>query len=300
MAWDPRDLDDLIAIRDAGTLSLAAKRRGVAISTVSRRIEALEAALGLPLIDRRASGVRLTREGLALASAAEPISEQLLRVQRVAEALREGGQRVPVRVSATEAVIADVLAPALARLWAVGADFPVHLQSQSDLVSLAGRDADVAVRMVRPEGASLYTRRLAELRLGLFASRTLLAGRVPEAISLGEERLLIYDDSYGRLPELDWISRAGLGEAVAMRTASTRALLTAALGHAGVALLPMAFAARHPDLVEIPAPSPLPARQPWLIVHKDLRRLPAIRLTQRWIAETFTALTRQLGAAAPG
>ena len=79
MAWDPRDLDDLIAIRDAGTLSLAAKRRGVAISTVSRRIEALEAALGLPLIDRRASGVRLTREGLALASAAEPISSAVWR-----------------------------------------------------------------------------------------------------------------------------------------------------------------------------------------------------------------------------
>jgi len=291
MAWDPRDLDDLIAIRDAGTLSLAAKRRGVAISTVSRRIETLEAALGLPLVDRRASGVRLTREGLALASAAEPISEQLLRVQRVAEALRDGGKRVPVRVSATEAVIADILAPALARLWAMGADFPVHLQSQSDLVSLAGRDADVAVRMVRPEGASLYSRRLAELRLGLFATQTHLAGRAPEAVALGEERLLVYDDSYGRLPELDWIARAGLGEAVAMRTASTRALLTAALGHAGVALLPLAFAARHPELVEIPAPCPLPARQPWLIVHKDLRRLPAIRLTQQWIVRSFEALT---------
>lgn len=291
MAWDPRDLDDLIAIRDAGTLSLAAKRRGIAISTISRRIESLEAALGLPLIDRRASGVRLTREGLALASAAEPISAQILRVQRVAEALRDGGERVPVRISATEAVIADVLAPALARLWAAGGDFPVHFQSQPDLVSLAGRDADLAVRMVRPEGASLYTRRLAELRLGLFASHTYLAGRAPNAVALARERLLVYDDSYGRLPELDWIARAGLGEAVAMRTGSTRALLTAALGHAGVALLPFAFAARHTELVEIPAPSPLPTRQPWLIVHKDLRRLPAIRLTQRWIAQAFAALT---------
>ena len=57
-----------------------------------------------------------------------------------------------MRISATEFVISDVLAPALDRLWVMGADFPVHLQSQADVVSLAGRDADLAIRMVRPEG----------------------------------------------------------------------------------------------------------------------------------------------------
>lgn len=290
MAYDPRDFDDLIAIRDAGTLSIAAKRRGVAISTVSRRIEALEAALGLSLVDRRTSGVRLTADGEALARAAEPLSEQLLRVQRVAERLREGGQQMAVRVSATEAVIADVLAPELGRLWAAGADFPVHLQSQADIVSLAGRDADIAVRMVRPEGASLYTRRLAELRLGLFASRDYLAGRDPTALSLTEERLLLYDDSYGRLPELQWVGAAGLADAVAMRTASTRALLTAATAGAGIAMLPHAFAARHEDLLEVPAPRTIPSRQPWLIVHRDLRHVPAVRMTQAWIVASFAAL----------
>lgn len=290
MNLDPSDLTDLIAIRDVGTLSAAAKARGVAISTVSRRIETLEAALGLQLVDRRTDGVRLTEAGAAIAEAAAPIAEQMRRVERVAESLRQGLNTVPVRISATEFVISDVLAPALDRLWAMGADFPVHLQSQADVVSLAGRDADLAIRMVRPEGASLYARRLADIRLGLFASADYLAGRDPAAIDLKEERLLIYDDSYGRLPELEWVKRHGLSDAVAMRTASTRALLAAAVTGAGVALLPVPFAVRAVKLFEVPPPSPLASRQPWLIVHRDLRGLPTIRLVQKWVTQSFASL----------
>ncbi|MFL0355865.1 LysR family transcriptional regulator [Erythrobacter sp. GH1-10] len=290
MPLDPQDLGDLIAIRDAGTLSAAAKARGVAVSTVSRRIETLETALGLPLVDRRTDGVRLTGAGLAIAEAASPIAEQMRRVERVAESLRQGSKTVPVRISAVEFVISDILAPALDRLWMMGADFPVQLQSQADVVSLAARDADLAIRMVRPEGASLYARKLADIRLGLFASADYLAGRDPAAIDLKAERLLIYDDSYGRLPELAWVTRDGLADAVAMRTGSTRGLLAAALAGAGIALLPVPFALRAGGLIEIPPPSALPSRQPWLIVHRDLRGLPAIRLAQKWVALAFASL----------
>ena len=290
MPLDPQDLDDLIAIRDAGTLSGAAKTRGVAVSTVSRRIETLEASLGLQLVDRRTDGVRLTSAGLAIAEAASPISEQMRRVERVAESLRQGVKTVPVRISATEFVISDVLAPATGLLWTMGADFPVHLHSQAEVVSLAGRDADLAIRMVRPEGASLYARRLADIRLGLFASIDYLAGRSPDEINLQSEKLLIYDDSYGRLPELDWIIRQGLSDAVAMRTGSTRGLLTAAEAGGGIALLPSAFAARSDSLVSIPMPAALPTRQPWLIVHRDLRQVPAVRIVQKWIVSAFAAL----------
>jgi DNA-binding transcriptional LysR family regulator len=288
---DPRDLNDLIAIRNAGTLSAAAKLRGVAISTVSRRIEMLENILKLQLVDRRADGIRLTPQGLAIAHAAEPIAEHLLRIERTAENLRDGGTQLPVRVSATEFVISDVLSPALNTLWAAGVNFPVHLQSQMDIVSLAARDADLAVRMVRPEGASLYARKLQELKLGLYATAEYLLDRKPAAIDLSSERLLIYDDSYGRLPELDWLSKTGLSQAVAMRTSSTRGLMTAALCGAGIAMLPAAIANRSAALIEIPTPSLLPTRQPWLIVHRDLRRLPSIRIVQNWIVSAFSMIT---------
>lgn len=293
MNFDPRDFADLIAIRQLGSLSAAAKQRGAAISTISRRIEALEAALKLRLVDRRADGVRLTLHGEEIATLAEPLAEQLGRVSRAADALRTGGTQLPIRVSATEFVISDVLAPALAALWKSGTQRPVHLQVQADIVSLAARDADIAVRMSRPEGASLIARRLPELRLGLFASRAYLRGRDPSALALSEERLLLYDDSYGRLPELEWLSRSGLIEAVIMRTASTRGLLTAACGGGGIALLPAAFARHEAELLEIPTKSSIPSRQPWIIVHRDLKRDPAVRNVQRWIVGTFATLVRR-------
>jgi DNA-binding transcriptional LysR family regulator len=222
MQFDPRDLEDLIALSQAGSLSAAAKRRGVAISTISRRIEALETALKIKLVDRQARGSRLTRAGSEIAKAAEPLSAQLGRVNQLADAIRSDAAMMPVRLSATEFVISDILSPALGKLWSMGAGFPLHLQSQSDIVSLAGRDADLAVRMSRPEGASLFIRKLPTLHLGLFAAEGYLDGRHPARLDLGAEKLLIYDDSYGRLPELEWLNSLGLRAAVAMRTGSTR------------------------------------------------------------------------------
>ena len=113
-----------------GSLSAAAKRRRVAISTISRRIESLENALKLRLVDRQAKGTTLTYFGELIAKTAEPIAEQLARVNRLADGLRSEGGNLPVRLSATEFVISDVLAPALPALWTQGVDFPVHLQSQ--------------------------------------------------------------------------------------------------------------------------------------------------------------------------
>lgn len=288
---DPRDLDDLIAIWRAGSLSAAAKRRGVAISTISRRIETLETALKLRLVDRQANGSRLTSHGEEIAKTAEPLAEQLARVARLADVLRAQNSTLPVRLSATEFVISDVLAPALPILWGRSIDFQLHLQSQADIVSLAGRDADIAVRMSRPEGASLIIRKLPQLHLGFFAATAYLAGRDATMINLRDERLLVYDDSYGRLPELDWLQSLGLGGAVAMQTGSTRGLMTAAQSGAGMALLPVAVAKRYPDLVQIALPQPPPPRTPWLVVHRDLRRQRSIRLVHQWVIDTFNALT---------
>lgn len=286
MALDPRDLDDLVAIAKTGSLSAAAKKRGVAVSTISRRIEALEANLRLRLIDRFAHGARLTRAGNEIASAAEPLAAQIDRVRRVAEALHGQLAELPVRVSATEFVISDVLAPRLDRLWATGGQFAIHLQSEAAVVSLAGREADIAIRMSRPEGASLVIQKLPTLQLGLY-------GKKDEMTGLGLTKLLVYDESYGRLPELDWLDSVGLRQNVIMRTASTRGLLTAALSGAGAALLPKAIAKMHPELSEIDVGSSPPSRTAWLTVHRDLQRQPSIRRVHHWIRQCFADLVSE-------
>ena len=146
-------------------------------------------------------------------------------------------------------------------------------------------------------GASLIVRRLPEMRLGLFASAAYLGNRDRAAIDLRREHLLVYDDSYGRLPELEWLYGQGLGGAIALRTASTRALLTAAVAGAGVALLAAPIAARADSLVELATAQAPPRRTPWLIVHRDLQRQPSVRLVHRWIVAAFDAVARKGRAA---
>lgn len=284
---DLAGIETLVGIARLGSLSATAKRQGVAVSTAARRLDALEAALRLRLVDRNAGGARLTADGARIAALAESLGDQIGVIERAAAALRNGGGPELVRVSATESVIADVLAPVLPRLWAAAPGLKVQLQSQAELVSLAGRDADLAIRMSRPQGASLLAKRLPEQRLGLYASRGWLAGRSPRDVDLRDGPILAYDDSFGRLPELAWLDRLGLTHAIALRTGSTRALVTATVAGAGIGLLAPLFVRPEHDLVELPVGGEVPVRTPWLLAHRDLRRVPAVAAVHRWIVAAF-------------
>uniref|UniRef100_UPI0018CC578A LysR family transcriptional regulator n=1 Tax=Sandarakinorhabdus oryzae TaxID=2675220 RepID=UPI0018CC578A len=202
-----------------------------------RRLDGLEAALKLRLVDRRADGARLTPAGQRLAVLAEPLEAQIASIERAAAALRDGGP-ASVRISATETIIADRLAPALPLLWATHPDIAITLQSQGAVVSLAGREADVAVRMSRPEGNALIVKALPAEQVALFVSPHWLAGRDPAAIDPAQGPILAYDDSFGRIPEMAWLAGLGLAGAVRLATGSTRALLTATQAGAGIGLLP--------------------------------------------------------------
>jgi molybdate transport repressor ModE-like protein len=293
---DLGEIETLAAVSRTGSISAAAKAAGVSVSTAARRLDALEARLKLRLVDRRANGARLTADGVRLAALAEPLSAQLASISRAAEALRHGETTTLVRVSATEAIIADILAPALPSLWSSAPGIQVQLQSLGGNISPASRDADIAIRMVRPSGAALIIRKLPDLHIGLFASRHWLAGRTPDEVDLEAGPLLTYDDSFGRIPELAWLESLGLAGAVRLRTGSTRALLTATLAGAGIGLLPRLFIRPGSGLVEIPTDTPPPVRTPWLAVHRDLRRHAPIAATHRWIIAAFTAaLAQQLG-----
>jgi DNA-binding transcriptional LysR family regulator len=289
---DATDLDALVALARYGSLSAAAKRRSVAVSTLSRRIDGAEARLGLKLVERHASGVRLTAAGQQIANAAEPLSSQIDRIAQLASVLAAGATLRPVRVSATEFIVSDVLAPQVPALLGGAAAIAVDLRSEPDVVSLAARDADIAVRMVRPVGASLVVRKQRALGLTLYASRAYLGPRAPDALDLGQERLLAYDDSYGALPETAWIAAGGWSERVVLRSGSTRALLTATLAGAGIALLPDVIAQRHPELVALPGGPRIAPRVPYITYHRDRQRDPAVRLVADWAAGCFDRLTR--------
>lgn len=274
-----------VAVARRGSLSEAAEELALSIPTISRRIDQLEAQLGLRLVHRGPRGARLTEAGQAILQVAEPGARQLSQIARRARALQEGPNLPSVRISATESVVADILAPRLARLRAQDPSISIDLEVSNDVANLNAGRTDVAIRMVRPMEETLLARRLPMIRLGLFASPDYLKGRDLDRLVLSEEHLVWLDRQYGEIAENIWLKAQGLEACIRFSSSSVRALLNAAVEGVGIAPLP-AFAARKAGLIEVPHRA-MPERQPWLVFHRDTKTSPRLQLVREWIVTCF-------------
>ena len=164
-----------LAIARGGSLSGAAASLGTGLATVSRQIERLEAALGLMLFSRHQNGYRLTDDGAALLERAEAL-------EQAAEAFAEGSAAQAdvagkVRLATAEMLANNVIIPALPKLTAQYPDLTLEVVTDVQTVNLHRRDADLAIRMVKPERGNVTIRRLGALGFGLYASRDYAARR---------------------------------------------------------------------------------------------------------------------------
>lgn len=278
------DIQTLVAVAESGTLSGAAEALSTSVSTIGRRLDALEQSLGLTLVVRTVDGAFLTDDGERLLPRALESVEAMQAFERAAVALRDGTGREPVRISATEPMISDILAPALPGLRQASPDTILQLTASNEPASLARREADMALRLVRPTGDSLIARRLPDIQLGCYASKSFLGGRDPRHIDIAGENLLAFDDSFGDIAEVRWLRDHGLEPNVTVKSLSSRALVNAAAAGVGVAIAPT-FLARRAGLVEVNAPA-IPARQVWLVLHRDLRHNREMQVVRNWVAAT--------------
>lgn len=285
MHWD--DLRCFVAVAAAGTLSGGAKRLAISVPTIGRRLVALEAVLGIRLVDRSPVGIRLTKSGIEILALARAGASHFDEIDRAAAALRMTDWPDAVRVSATEPIVSEILAPSVHLLFRADPNIQIDLQSAAEIARLASREADLAIRLSQPKGDSLVAQKLPALPMSLYASRTYLHDREDSAIDLSNERILAFNESYGDIPEIKWISDLGLGGRVVMSTSSTRALVNAVSAGAGIAIIPDVFARGIGNLVRLKTKVAMPVRTPWLLVHRDLRNVKQLRIIRAWIVRAF-------------
>lgn len=278
-SWDA--IRCFLAVARCRSLSGAALELDMSIATLGRRIDSLEADLGLKLFRRSTVGMSLTDSGAAILKLAEPGARQLAQVVRAARSLQAGPKLSPVRISATEAFVADVLAPRLDALLERAPEARIELEVSNALADLNSGTSDLAIRMSNPADDMLIARRLPSIRLGLFCSKSYLAGRNPEQLRLHAERLLWLDSHYGDIPENLWLESNELESAVLMRSSSMRSLHNAAVSGVGIAPLPV-YSAAAAGLVEITGPA-IPPRQPWLVFHRDTRSVKRLQVVRDWV-----------------
>src|SRR5262249_6253175 len=152
----------------------AARLLGVNATTVGRRLQSLEEAVGVPLFRRTRAGLLPTEEGTRLSAHAVRMEEEVLACQR---ALQGGGLDGPVRITSGDGVLASLLVPALGELLRRHPQLQVELCGSSQHLDLSRREADVALRLSRPRERYLVCRRLGVAPFRLFASESYLALR---------------------------------------------------------------------------------------------------------------------------
>jgi DNA-binding transcriptional LysR family regulator len=286
VSWD--DYRFFLALQREGSIVKAARRLTIDVSTVRRRLLSIEESLGARLFQRR-------REGVVLTVAGERLREHALRIEATTLAIERdlGGNddslRGAVRLTAGEAFVSRIVAPAIHLFRARCPDIRVELLADNQRVDLARGEADVAIRLVRPTDDALVAKKVATLAFGLYASRAYLA-RAPRLESDGDlahHAFVGFDASLERTPETQWLVERGLP--LVIRTNSPVAIAAVAAAGGGIAALASVFAAQEPALVRVLPEVALPNRDVWVVNHRDLHRTARVRALREFVSELLRA-----------
>ena len=296
MSIDWNDLKVLLALERGGSARAASARLGISHSTVLRRLQVLERALGVQVFDRTPEGLVLTEPGMRMMRKAEQIEADVLEAERDvrgADVELEGS----IRLTAPPAVLQFVLMPYLAEFRTTYPAIDLEIVSTNQVADLDRRDADVAIRFSEAPDEHLVGRRLPEFRDAIYATPTYIA----EHISVQATTTAKW---------VGWVDQARFLKRVSTSTLSNRPIAwrlpsmtlqaeAARQGH-GMALLPCIVGDRDPELARIPN-APTVANLPaWLLIHPGLRRMERVRVFARMIASRLEQDRKRLAGEPTG
>jgi len=278
-----------LAVARTGTLRGAAARLGVDQATVGRRIAALEQALSARLFLRTPAMYVLTPAGEALIGPCEAMEQAVHQVERRIVGM-DDQLCGAIRVATTDSLGKRFVVPAIAKLRAAHPGIEVICVTSPGVANLTRREADIAIRTLRPESPDLIVRRLAQLESGIYASRAYLAARgAPrEGEAFEGHDLVMY-----QRPVLPSMWEALCGEPthrgrIAFQTYSTMMLFEAAICGLGVTELPCFRADDEPELVRVMRKR-CDHFDVWLVTHTDLYKTARVQAFIDIVACEFEA-----------
>ena len=269
-----------LAVLDEGSLSGAARALGVAQPTVGRHVAALEKALGLALFTRSQLGLMATEAALSLRRYAESMHSMAAALERAA-ASQGTGVRGTVRITASDVIGVEVLPPIITRLRDQHPDLPVELVLTDRVQDLLRREADIAVRMLRPRQELLVARRIGQIELGLHAHKRYVArhGTPSNIADLAKHALIGFDQTTAFVRSAGKALKAWRREAFAMRMDNNLAQLALIRSGAGIGVCQSAIARGDDSMVRILPRQFSLALETWITMHEDLRNSPRCRVT---------------------
>jgi DNA-binding transcriptional LysR family regulator len=277
--WE--DLRYFLALARQGSLSAAARALKVSHATVARRVASLEAALQAPLFDRKADGYSPTAQGRRIEGLARTMEDAAQASADLAgpDAGLSGLVRLTMARSMAERFVVD-------RLGDFHKQHPgidLEIIADSRVISLSRREADIALRFGRPKDSDLLARRLSSVAFSFYASRSY-------AKTLGKNAapaMIGFDDENDFIADAAWLNREFPQARFIVRTNSQATQAAAARAGLGVAQLPLHVAAADSRLVPVMLSKKPPDREIWMLLRKDVARLPRVRAVADYLAAMF-------------
>lgn len=286
MNWEDARL--FLTVARHGQMLSAAKALGLNQATLSRRMTALETALGARLLIRRTTGCDLTELGTELINQLE-IAEGAFQASQALAGEQKGEVTGTVRVGTPDGFGAFFLAPRLGELKARHPGLSVQLVPVARSFSLSRREADIAVMIGRPTEGRLVARKLTDYSLSLYAARDYLKrrGRPDHAKALLAHTLVGYVDDLLYAPALNFGPEFVPGWRSDIEVSTAVGQMEAIAGGAGIGVVHDYLADRYAALSPV-LPALRVTRAYWTVVHESLRDLPRITAVTRFLAEIVT------------
>ncbi len=283
-------LRDFLAVAETGSLSRAAKKLRLSQPTLSRRIAGLEAQLKAQLFQRTPRGLVLTEAGDKVLSGARRVEQEALAIERQAEAA-QAALTGTVRISLAEVLGAMWLPPRIAAFHAQYPALCIEVLVDNRAVNLVRREADIAVRMFRPEQPDLIAKKVGNMYMGLYGSREYLTrhGEPQTREDLKNHTLVGFDESMSQRPAVQRLESMFSRDRIVHRSTSFLGQFQATLAGIGLGVHDCFAADAEPRLKRVLPNEVKHPLEVWLVTHEDMRRSPRVRAVFDYLESCFTA-----------
>lgn len=287
--FDWNQIRAFLVTAEEGSLSAAARALGLTQPTLGRQVSALENSLGVTLFERSGRALVLTQAGRVLLDHVRIMGNAAAQVSLAASGQAQSVEG-HVSITASDAMSMYQLPPVVARLRDLAPGLVVELVASNDIRDLTRREADIAIRHMRPDQPDLIARRLRDTQAHLYASTGYLDqnGRPETLEDLARMRFVGFEHNTRLMQELR--SRNVPVQDDQVRCLSSDGAVAWAMVRQGLGVTVMTrdIAALCPE-VEIVLPDlfdPIPVAS-WLTTHKELNTSRKIRLVFDLLADTF-------------
>ncbi|MDB5612268.1 MAG: LysR family transcriptional regulator [Bradyrhizobium sp.] len=274
---DWQDFHYFSVLARAGSLSAAARELGVDHATIGRRVASLERALALRLVDRLPRRSTLTPEGVAVAALVAGMAETVQAIERRARGLTVSASAT-VRISASPAVAARLIAPHVVDFHRAHPGITLVLSGAAQNVALDRGEAELAVRMTRPQEPDLVVQRIGVMRFALYATADHAALPPENWTFIG------YDPALDHVTQQLWLRTLLAGRPIVFQASDLFGQQEAARAGLGAVVLPCFMGDDDASLVRLTVSPAPPTRDLWLTTYPDLKRSPAIRTVMTFLA----------------